>query len=198
MISSKIAQSYSESHRYYHTIQHIEDMLYYMEETRKDTEFKLDYKQDLRVYFAILYHDIVYDPTRDDNEKLSVRRMKKDLKPIMGHYEIDDIGQMILVTKDHKICWEYPDWWKRFLDLDLMVLAAPEKTYKEYANDIRMEYKFIPYSTYAEKRIAVLEGFIGREIIYYDPSIAGFNTYAKENMKNEIEFLKEGNDKIFV
>jgi len=51
---------YGESHRYYHTMAHINDCLALLEWVKHD----IDALQE--VAWALWFHDVVYDPTRSD------------------------------------------------------------------------------------------------------------------------------------
>ena len=56
--TSRLHTAYSEGHRYYHTLSHIESMLHYLLEARAEIELS---SLELNVlHLAVLFHDVVY------------------------------------------------------------------------------------------------------------------------------------------
>ena len=92
---------YSEPHRYYHTWEHIENML----EMLNKIESKL-FCPEL-VKWAILYHDAVYDPVSTSNELhstwLFVGSFLSRASPILRNI----VRELIMTTKNHEIPDEY-------------------------------------------------------------------------------------------
>src|SRR5258707_14163475 len=60
-----LASRYSEPHRAYHTLRHIEHCLDEFEAVRQEA------RDPVAVEMALWYHDAVYDTRRRDNEELS-------------------------------------------------------------------------------------------------------------------------------
>ena len=88
-----IYPGYTEG-RYYHTLRHI---IYMLDNIH---DFKLSKKDEYKLELAIWFHDIVYDSTRTDNEKLSANNFKS-FGNIIGlkNKHIKEICNLILVTK---------------------------------------------------------------------------------------------------
>ena len=63
----KIRRHHCESHRYYHTTRHLEEMFRVATELNEKNIVSND------VTLAIFFHDIVYDPARKDNEIVSAQ-----------------------------------------------------------------------------------------------------------------------------
>ena len=61
LLWQEIRVAYSNPMRYYHTLKHLEDIYKELHSFRVNP----------LIEFAIFYHDIIYDATRDDNEKQS-------------------------------------------------------------------------------------------------------------------------------
>lgn len=70
-----IFDRYTEPQRYYHTMAHVEEMLnyflQYQKGTRPDHRLPEDGARCLALELAVLFHDVVYDPKRGDNEECS-------------------------------------------------------------------------------------------------------------------------------
>jgi predicted metal-dependent HD superfamily phosphohydrolase len=63
-LAFKVEECYKELHRYYHNWSHIEDMI---------DNIPGNYKNNKTLILAILFHDIIYDPKREDNEEKSCK-----------------------------------------------------------------------------------------------------------------------------
>ena len=59
---TEVLDCYRESHRYYHTSEHLMDVITQLEKLK---EF------DDELFLAAVYHDSVYDPKAPDNEEKS-------------------------------------------------------------------------------------------------------------------------------
>jgi len=57
---------WNERHRHFHNIEHLNDII---DQIYNDS--KIEEKQKELLYLTALFHDIVYEPTRDDNEEES-------------------------------------------------------------------------------------------------------------------------------
>src|SRR5262245_56128499 len=64
-VLDELMQAYSEPHRQYHTIEHVASLLQLLDKHGRGV---LDRNA---VALAILFHDVIYDPTRHDNEHAS-------------------------------------------------------------------------------------------------------------------------------
>ena len=62
----ELVRAYAEPHRHYHTLDHIADLLRLLEKHGGVSDADA-------VKLAILFHDAVYDPARQDNEAASAR-----------------------------------------------------------------------------------------------------------------------------
>jgi pantetheine-phosphate adenylyltransferase len=59
-----VLENYSESHRYYHTLKHLIEVIDHL---------KLQDQFDKELFLAAVYHDAVYNPKSDDNEEQSAK-----------------------------------------------------------------------------------------------------------------------------
>ena len=174
--------AYSESHRYYHTLNHIEHCL--------DELCSLERKYPPEVELAIWFHDIVYDTLSSDNEDksaeiatnaVSLMQLPNGFVPIMR--------AMVLESKhsDHRYCTEETNI---FIDIDLSILGQTPEVFAEYEQQIRQEYAWVPYIDYCTARINVLKKFLARPTIYKSMEMrAKFEQQARDNIKNSIDTL---------
>lgn len=106
---------------------------------------------------AVLFHDIVYDPHRPDNEEVSASVMREWVAPD----EADRVAELILATKRHDLRADPVT--RRFLEADLGVLwTRSPRLYAFYADGIRAEYAHVPDADYRAGRAAVMTGLRDR------------------------------------
>jgi predicted metal-dependent HD superfamily phosphohydrolase len=177
----RIMQCYSESHRDYHNLRHIREMLECLHLYRAAIA---DYPC---LYISCLYHDIVYDTHANDNEEKSALYLERDLEEYLPLEKIQKCRDLILGTKKHQFIRNDFDH-KIFLDSDLLILGRERNRYLEYMNSIRREYEWVERELYKQERVKVLQKFLDRERIYFTDEIFENNEkQARENINFEIE-----------
>lgn len=151
----EIHTQYSEPHRHYHTLKHLE---YLYKELEMVTLTPV-------VEFGIFYHDIIYDVAKQDNEEQSAIYAQKRLKALTLPEElIEDITQLILLSKSHH---STPiNNAKLFLDADISILGTSPSVYEQYTQNIRKEYHIYDDATYKDGRIKVLAHFLEKPRLY--------------------------------
>lgn len=184
---SSIEKPYLSRLRGYHDFNHIV-FLVNLWDGYKDRIGKKD-----EIFFAIMYHDIVYKPIKSNNEEASARRFKRDAKKLglsLSKKQVDYIFDAIMATKHNdsvKHLYENDNDIKYFLDFDLYVLSSEENVYEKYREGVRKEYKIYPDALYKPGRRKVLESFLQRERIYLTDDIrAKRENFARNNLRNEI------------
>lgn len=189
----KINSHYSESGRFYHTLQHIFKMFLHFDEYQE----KLENKD--AVAYAIFFHDLHYNPQSSDNEEDSIKMFRdfaKDCKipedsPVHSKVESLIILTKTHLTEEHKLegSHGYSDE-HYFLDFDMAILGSSPDEYKEYADKIRQEYKFLPERMYKDLRAKVLKSFLQIPNIFTTEEFHGkFESQARENIQQEITTL---------
>lgn len=172
---------YSRQGRHYHNVNHLQMMIRWLALGRHNGD-NVTYSESLLL--AILFHDIVYDSTRSDNEKNSVAAMyavlsKMQPELLTNNPDIVEMAEvMILASISHKIpnserfkelCTKYnyfDDNLRTFLDLDLIIFIDSVNAIDEYDANIRIEYKHVPSEIYYVERVKVLENLYNRDAIY--------------------------------
>jgi predicted metal-dependent HD superfamily phosphohydrolase len=179
-----IIEKYTEKHRVYHNLSHINALLFNAE------NFKEKLADFESVQLAIWFHDVIYNPKRFNNESESAKLAVEYLSKLdVPKVKIEQVERMILATAKHNATDLDFDG-KLFLDLDLGILGQNESAYKTYSEAIRKEYSFVPWFLYKRSRRKVLEAFLNREIIYFTQEIRqDFEEQALINLSNEIKEL---------
>lgn len=176
---------YSEVHRHYHTLKHIEDLCQKLQEYLRLSECKSSEDVDA-IQWAIFYHDIIYDPTSSHNEEDSAALFVTRLSAHIPTSLVSQVERYILATKSHNVDEDEDDALKLFMDLDLSILAASEPDYAAYARAIRLEYIHFSDEAYQSGRIRVLQHFLGHNNIFR--STAFRNNGAEESARRNIEW----------
>ncbi|KAJ3215101.1 hypothetical protein HDU67_000805 [Dinochytrium kinnereticum] len=177
---TSIAERYSESQRHYHTVSHVLHLLSLLEGhhpplARGSKAFRI-------LFLAVVFHDVIYDPTRSDNEEMSIALFQAFLNELEEETgtkrnaqliadEASVIERFISSTIRHVPDDDVPDAWREtnllFLDWDMEVLSWPKERYDVYAQGIRQEYSHFPNKDYCAGRAKVLRGFLARSAIYF-------------------------------
>ena len=179
-IGFDLAACHTEPHRHYHTMEHIEAVLVHLTDLHMATP---------TARLAAFFHDAVYDPTRSDNEAQSAE-LAREVLVAVGRPEADDVAAIVLATATHSLPANAPRETAAFLDADLAILAARPDVYDTYAQRVRAEYAHITDNDFRSGRKAILEGFLGRDRLYFTTAgQAKFEVAARTNLRREIAAL---------
>lgn len=178
----EIVSNYSSQKRHYHNLSHLENLfkeLLPIQEKLEDWD---------TIQFSIFYHDIVYKASRSDNEEKSALLAIERLKEI--GYPNDRIlkcNHQIIATKSHEFSDNDTNY---FTDADLSILGKSWKTYSEYFQQIRKEYKIYPDFIYNPGRKKALQHFLKMDHIFKtDYFLEKYEIQARENLEKELEIL---------
>ena len=98
---SNIFDLWSEPHRFYHGLNHLSEILDLM---RKNGYWTPVQGYDKIMLYAAIFHDIIYDPTRDDNEERSVEEFERYSRLLNLHEK--EINETELSEKEIRIIKE--------------------------------------------------------------------------------------------
>ena len=184
-----VAARYNDTQRAYHSLAHIQQLFAQFDQT-------MTYLHEPRlIALALYYHDVIYDPTRSDNELKSAEYMVDKLK----HYLSDDqrrtIYALIIMTATHQLdgltdsdkCSDAA----YLLDMDLSILGTPWPQYERYAQAVRQEYAHVSDIDYRVGRIAILKKLLTHPKMYLTQYYyKRLEQQARENMAREITLLR--------
>lgn len=158
----EIESAYTAQGRFYHNLEHLAFMLALAKRYEKQLQ------NPAAVAFAIFYHDLVYEPSRTDNEarsaEIASRRLSKLNVPAPI---ISFVEKAIAATKTHQTTSSSDS--NFLLDFDLAILGADPQTYSQYAQNIRQEYGIYPDEQYKPGRRKVIQHFLAQPAIYKTP-----------------------------
>jgi predicted metal-dependent HD superfamily phosphohydrolase len=176
----EIETNYSDKKRYYHTLTHLENVLYEL------TKVKEEIADWDTILFSLFYHDIVYKSYKGDNEQKSAELAKERLQSIGYPAEkIEKCVQQILATKDHKLSDDSDT--NLFTDADLSILGQPWEVYENYTRNVRKEYSIFPDFLYNRGRKKVLCRLLDMNPLY--KTRVFFEQYevtAKDNLSRDL------------
>jgi predicted metal-dependent HD superfamily phosphohydrolase len=180
MTREDLIAAYTAPNRHYHNLAHVEDCLDQL--ARVDG---LSAAERAILEAAIWWHDVVYDPTRSDNEELSAQLAEQNLAAEMRQ----EVGRLIRLTKTHHV--EANDRLGAILiSIDLSILAAEPKRYDAYAAAIRKEFAHVPEAAYRAGRSDELKRFAARPVIFPDSAFARvLDRKARDNLARELASL---------
>jgi predicted metal-dependent HD superfamily phosphohydrolase len=181
---NQLVERYSEKGRAYHNLSHVRALL------ETGAAYKAAIENPQAVFFAIWFHDAIYDTQAGDNEERSASMAVEALTQMaVPEATILLVQKMILATKHHG-AEGLPYDGKLFLDFDLSILGREEAVYKAYSGAIRIEYGWVPEALYRQGRRKVLGSFLQREKIYYSQQLAErLEARARRNIENELAEL---------
>ena len=176
-----IESKYTEKHRTYHNLKHLEELFSYFDDYKTHLELP-----DL-VSFSIFYHDIIYNIWKKDNEEKSADFALEVLSTLLPELSLEIIKEQIIATKTHESAHLDTQY---LIDFDLAILGQSSVVYQQYSKLIRTEYKLVPSLLYKQGRKKVLQHFIDKPFIYKtDTFIAKFEEQAKTNLQNELNLI---------
>jgi len=146
----EIAKQWSETHRFYHDLDHLFDLLDQIDKRYPNTSKERD-----MLILTALFHDIIYNPARDDNETKSAKFFISKCKNVND--DIEDIYDMILDTKAHE---GKSGLSSVFNDMDMSIVTKDLDTLLKWEEEIREEYSVYPDKMYKEGRIMFLNSLL--------------------------------------
>jgi predicted metal-dependent HD superfamily phosphohydrolase len=179
-----VVAAWSEPHRRYHDLAHLAAVLGLVGElagaaTDPDA-----------VRLAAWYHDVVYDPRRDDNEQVSAERARAGLRGLVPPERVEEVVRMVLLTAGHDPAPDDADG-AVLCDADLAVLAGPPEAYAAYASAVREEYGHLSDAEFTAGRTAVLEHLLALPALYRLPAVAReWTPRARANLAAELSLLR--------
>ena len=180
---TEIDKNYSSKKRHYHTLEHLNNLLYQL------TAVKSEIKNWETILFTLFYHDIIYNSLKSNNEEKSAELAEKRMKQIpVSKDKIELCKKQILATKSHIKSTDSDT--NYFTDADLSVLGQNWETYLLYCKNVRKEYSIYPTLVYNPGRKKVLNHFLSMDRIFKtDFFYNKFELQAKQNLQQEIESL---------
>jgi len=172
--------TYSDEDRYYHNLSHIASCVDMLDPYRGREDYQ-------KLFLALLWHDVVYDTARTDNEELSAEKAVTFMDGL-GLDGAEDVSRMIISTKEHATDVEDE---QLVCAIDMSILAEPFPIYLAYTKGIREEYrKVAPIdSEFYDGRLTFLNRLSRKQVIFQHPDFVHLNGVADMNVRHEKALL---------
>jgi predicted metal-dependent HD superfamily phosphohydrolase len=179
-----VVGAWSEPHRRYHDLAHLAAVLGIVDRLAGAAA------DPTAVRLAAWYHDVAYDPQRDDNEQVSAARARIGLLGLVDDATVAEVERLVLLTAGHDPAPDDANG-AVLCDADLAVLASPPEAYAAYASAVRAEYGHLSDEVFTAGRAAVLEQLLALPALYRVPEVAAQLTdRARANMTAELGLLR--------
>lgn len=164
---------WQEPQRHYHDQTHLNDLINQIEVLYKKNKISKD--EEEKLLLTAIFHDIIYQPTRKDNEEKSAEYFISLCKH-PDNPNIHDIKQAILDTKHHQSKQPFS---KLFNQLDMDIVTRPFEELLEWEKGCYEEYKVYGETLYKHGRLEFLK------------TLPKQYPQNKENLKQLIEWVKK-------
>ena len=144
---------WNESHRAYHTLNHLNDVIDQINESKS----KYSEKEYEKLMLTALFHDCVYDPMKIDNEEKSADFFMECCSD-KSNGDVLEVKQMILDTKTHQSTTNLSESFNYY---DMSIVERDFDQLLEWENGIHEEYKAYG-ELYKEGRLKFLESLLDK------------------------------------
>lgn len=143
---------WNESHRAYHTLNHLNDLIDQINENKSYFSEK-DYE---KLVITSLFHDCIYDPTKSNNEEMSAEFFENCCID-KSNKDIQEIKQMIIDTKTHQPTTKLSEAFSKY---DMSIVERDFNQLLEWEKGISQEFSVYPKEQYKEGRLKFLESLL--------------------------------------
>lgn len=185
----RLVEGYQTPVRYYHTIDHVNDVLQHLDWAADNVQnikaLPADDRQTFldSVELAIWYHDIVYDARAHNNEAESARFMMLETERLgIDPATAREAAQAILITAEHANAKTLAE--QIIADCDLHVLGVSWEKFAHNSDMIRKEYAHVETELYFETRKRIFNGFLSAGPLYKTKAFADrYEAKARANIE---------------
>jgi predicted metal-dependent HD superfamily phosphohydrolase len=175
---------YSEPHRKYHTLQHLQECF------EKLGQLRALARKPEEIELALWFHDAIYDTKRKDNEEKSAQWARSTVLEAGLPAPVGDrVYELVMVTRHNAVPADVDQ--QVLVDVDLSILGASPDRFDEYELQVRQEYSWVPGPLFRRERRKVLEDFLKRRTIFQTKQFIGaYEAQARANLPRSIAKLK--------
>lgn len=151
-VYADVVARYRESHRRYHTIEHVREVLAVVDELGGSIE----------VEWAGWLHDVIYDVRAADSEARSAGYAGDVLAHLLAPDDvITEVQRLIELSARHDVVLGDRNG-AVFVEADLAILSSPPDRYDRYVRDVRAEYGHVDDRAWCAGRAQVLRALLER------------------------------------
>lgn len=152
--ANTLLDMWNESQRHYHNLNHLTSLIDDINESYKTKILDKEYE---KLILTSLFHDIVYDPMKTDNEERSAEFFIESCLD-KDNPDILEIKQAILDTKTHQATNTLSE---KFNKLDMSIVEKDYDDLVKWEEGIYQEFKFHG-KKYKEGRLQFLESLLDK------------------------------------
>lgn len=176
---------YSEPHRKYHTLQHLDACFANFATLRGQAAYPAE------VELALWFHDAVYEIAVPGNEQASADWAAQALLAAGGAPAAAQRVHALVMATCHDRVPQTADE-KILLDVDLAILGSASGEFDAFEVQVREEYAAVPTNQFRARRRRILQQFLDRERIYHTPALhASHEVRARANLQRSIGQLSD-------
>jgi pantetheine-phosphate adenylyltransferase len=149
-----VLSMWNESHRSYHNLNHLNDLISQINENKS----KFSEKEYEKLMLSAIFHDIVYDPSNSTNEEDSANFLMECVVD-KTNTDILDVRQMILDTKTHNSTTNLSE---SFNNYDMNIVERDFEQLLDWEKGISEEFSVYPKEQYKEGRLKFLESLLDK------------------------------------
>jgi predicted metal-dependent HD superfamily phosphohydrolase len=161
---------WNESHRHYHNLNHLNDLIEQINENKS----KYSEKEYEKLMLAALFHDCVYNPMSSDNEEKSAEFFIECCLD-KTNSDVLEVKQIILDTKTHQSTTNLSESFNHY---DMSIVERDFEQLLEWEKGISEEFSVYPKEQYKEGRLKFLESLMDKY------------THNTENLLKLVEWIK--------
>jgi predicted metal-dependent HD superfamily phosphohydrolase len=182
----EVLGAYRAAGRHYHGVRHVGWVVRHVETLA--AEHHVD--DVAATVAAAFFHDVVYDPRRDDNEAESAAMAARAVRDIGWDATVGrHVTELVLATAGHDVDGVDRDM-AVLLAADLAVLAAEPSRYADYATAVRREYGHVDDDAWRAGRSAVLRSLLDRPHLFApELKLDEWERRARANITSELASL---------
>lgn len=191
--ASALEAAYATPPRAYHNYGHVQAVLRHY----ADVAAGPGWSQPAEVFLAVLYHDVVYDAGRRDNESRSAGLAMAHVERWLPDAGVDmvRVAELINLTARHGQFSPHDfaeDGFaldaRHFLDCDMAILGADAAVFDAYDRGVADEYRgHVPGFLFRINRRRFLQGLLSRERIFLsDWFHQRYDSPARDNLRRAI------------
>jgi predicted metal-dependent HD superfamily phosphohydrolase len=182
-LHGELIARYSEPHRKYHTVQHLDECFDKFDEICPLARYPAE------VELALWFHDAIYDVKRHDNEEKSADWARTSASAAGVSTDACERVCSLIMSTRHKAVPRGTDA-EILVDVDLSILGAAPVRFDEYERQVREEYAWVPDFLFRRERKAVLKEFLARPQIFSSTRFRNrYERQARSNIERSLERL---------
>jgi len=175
---------YSEPHRKYHTVRHLDECFAKLDDVRPFAEHPAE------VEVALWFHDAIYEKRSAQNEAKSADLAAATVRNAGKPAECAKRVSELIMATCHAAVPQNIDA-KVLVDVDLSILGETPERFDEYERQVREEYSWVPEFMFKIERRKILKEVLARPAIFStEKFLKRYECQARANIERSLKKLQ--------